>query len=478
MKNERNKWDIGYWLTIGIVTTENLSDRRFYFHLFYRLHWLYFIDRHVQFEKTSPAFHGFSFSSNGLHWSVQFICEFTIFSQSHFSHWHFFFIDLLVSILHDVSQWARSETHIESSCFSFSFNYELFFGFSWIFAFISIDRWIKVEWPTKSQKLCTRKRFSILCLFTLVISLFQNMTYTLKCKTEKCLEAGLACQIFIHVIYISFYMVIPIALILISMCRTCLITLQLKRRFRTSNQENSSLTTELANCRTMKIDENPQSTTLAPPLISSLINSPSMTTSTTTTTTAAAVPFEKTNTHQTPLVSKTRLVNYSSYLRRRRNRSDAQMILLISINVVPFILVHIINEIAYLFELYSVTVAESRQAQLIIILIYLSWYFISATRFYTNCLLSRLYREEFKNRLYMLRHGCKPRLVIVGEVHSRRNSSRFHVPLMINGAETTYIPSSSARSGTAVWTNRFIISRCCFTFEKEQKKNDRFRTFH
>ena len=138
------------------------------------------------------------------------------------------------------------------------------------------------------------------------------------------------------------------------------------------------------------------------------------------------------------------MVNVSNRLahhhRRRRSRIDAQMIVLISINVAPFILVHVITEIAYLFEKYSTFVAESTVAKLIIILIYLSWYLISATRFYTNCLLSRIYREEFKNRLYMLRNGCKPRSIPSDRrSSSRRPSSRYFIGSMIDGGESTTV---------------------------------------
>jgi hypothetical protein len=129
--------------------------------------------------------------------------------------------------------------------------------------------------------------------------------------------------------------------------------------------------------------------------------------------------------------------NRLAHFRRRRSRIDAQMVVLISINVAPFILVHIITEIAYLFEKYSTFVLQSTGARLIIVLIYLSWYLISATRFYTNCLLSRIYREEFKNRLYMLRHGCKPRPALSERTSNRRHSSRYFVGSMANGVEST-----------------------------------------
>jgi hypothetical protein len=122
------------------------------------------------------------------------------------------------------------------------------------------------------------------------------------------------------------------------------------------------------------------------------------------------------------------------------------MVILISINVAPFILVHIVTEIAYLFEKYSKFVAQSTVARLLIILIYLSWYLISATRFYTNCLLSRIYREEFKNRLHMLRHGCRPRIILVGEAPSRRHSSRYYIGSMVNGAESTCTPTPHLKS--------------------------------
>jgi hypothetical protein len=122
------------------------------------------------------------------------------------------------------------------------------------------------------------------------------------------------------------------------------------------------------------------------------------------------------------------------------------MVILISINVAPFIIVHIITEIAYLFEKYSSFVAKSKVAQLFIIIIYLSWYLISATRFYTNCLLSRIYREEFKTRLYMLRHGCKPKIVIVGHEQSRRHSSKLYIGSIVNGVESTITPTPNVKS--------------------------------
>jgi hypothetical protein len=122
--------------------------------------------------------------------------------------------------------------------FLFSFNYELYFGFSWIFVFISVDRWIKVEWPTKSQTLCTREKFIYLCLFSVVISLLQNTIYTFLCFNDECGQKNLVCEIFIHAMYITMYMTVPIAIILVSISRTCLITINLRKRFRTTNSNN------------------------------------------------------------------------------------------------------------------------------------------------------------------------------------------------------------------------------------------------
>ncbi|CAF1647972.1 unnamed protein product [Rotaria magnacalcarata] len=336
-------------------------------------------------------------------------------------------------------------------------NYELYFGFSWVLVFISVDRWIKVEWPTKSQTLCTRKRFIHLCLIALFSSLVQNVTYTLLCFNEECAQKNIFCEILIHVIYISIYMVIPIAIILLSISRTCLITMHLKKRFRTNTQQQTKVT---SNARLLKLDivvhsnnnnldENMNSTIVTTHLSNSLISSPSTTTTNTatatitntatatTTNTATATTNNTNGIHR--LNSRNRATKFSK-LRRRRSRLDAQMVILISINVAPFIIVHIITEIAYLFERYSAFVAQSTVAQLLIVVVYLSWYLISATRFYTNCLLSRIYREEFLNRLKMLRHGCKPRIIIVGQVQSRRNSSRFYVGSATNGVEGTLSP--------------------------------------
>jgi hypothetical protein len=315
----------------------------------------------------------------------------------------------------------------------FSFNYELYFGFSWIFVFISVDRWIKVEWPTKSQTLCTRKKIIYLCLLTIFLSLTQNIIYAFLCFNDECGQKNLACEIFIHVIYITMYMTVPIAIILISISRTCLITINLRKRFRTSNPNNQQQQKQeeqpLADMSMpVKSDTSVRcnSTTITTRLSNSFIlSSPSSTTITTTT-----------NANYSQLLHTS---NRLAYYRRRRSRMDAQMILLISINVAPFILVHIITEIAYLFEKYSTYVSESTGTRLIIILIYLSWYLISATRFYTNCLLSRIYREEFRNRLYLLRHGCKSRPTSSDRTSLRRHSSRYFVGSMANGGESTTV---------------------------------------
>ncbi len=318
------------------------------------------------------------------------------------------------------------------SFFSLSFNYELYFGFSWIFVFISVDRWIKVEWPTRSQTLCTRENFIYLCLLTVFLSLVQNIIYTFLCFNNDCEQKNLACEIFIHTIYITIYMTIPIAIILISISRTCLITINLRKRFRTSSSSNQQQQQPLTDFTDMQVSVKLDTvahctsatvTTRAP---NSFVSSPS---STTTTNPSNCQLLKKSN----------RLVHY----RRRRSRMDAQMIALISINVAPFILVHIITEIAYLFEKYSKFVAESTAARLTIILIYLSWYLISATRFYTNCLLSRIYREEFRNRLYMLRNGCKPRTSSIDRTSSRRHSSRLFAGSMVIGGESTTVNMKS-----------------------------------
>ncbi|CAF0815105.1 unnamed protein product [Rotaria sp. Silwood1] len=323
------------------------------------------------------------------------------------------------------------------------FNYELYFGFSWVLVFISVDRWIKVEWPTKSQTLCTRKRFIYLCLIAFISSLLQNVIYTFLCFDDKCQQKNLICEIFIHTIYITIYMVIPIAVILISISRTCLITIQLKKRFHKSNQQQNPTDNisrplkldTIVHCNST-FDMNINSTIVTTQVSSSFISSPS--------TTTTAVATNNTN-HYQIINNRNRLKHYSINSHRRRSRLDTQMIILISINVAPFIIVHIITEIAYLFEKYSTFVAQSKVAQLFIVLIYLSWYLISATRFYTNCLLSRLYREEFQNRLNMLRHGCKPRIIIVGQAQTCRNLSRFHMGSMVNGVESTFTPTVNVK---------------------------------
>jgi hypothetical protein len=334
-----------------------------------------------------------------------------------------------VSIRYNVSLINyKIKLQFDDEHFFFSFNYELYFGFSWIFVFISVDRWTKVEWPTKSQTICTRQQFIYLCILTLILSLIQNTVYTFLCMNDKCKQKNLTCEIFIHVIYITIYMTIPIALILISISRTCLITLHINKRFRPSNQQSLSSSSKSFELDTVTHWKTANGNKLNSVKLNSSVNSPL------TTTTGA---LSSTNNPQI-INSQNYLTNYATQLRRRRSRLDTQMVILISINVVPFIIVHIINEIAYLFENYSPFVANSRVAQLCIILVYLSWYLISATRFYTNCLLSRIYREEFKNRLRMLRLSCKPRIIIPKKVQSRRHSSRFYVGSNVNGVESTF----------------------------------------
>jgi hypothetical protein len=257
----------------------------------------------------------------------------------------------------------------------------------------------------------------------------QNIIYAFLCFNNECGQKNLVCEIFIHAIYITMYMTVPIAIILISISRTCLITINLRKRFRTPNSNNQQQQQQQQQplsdiSMSLKLDTvvHCSSTTATTRASNSLISSPSSTT-----------------THNT---NGSQLINTSNRLahnRRRRTRIDAQMVVLISINVAPFIFVHIITEIAYLFEKYSTFVAQSTAARLIIVLIYLSWYLISATRFYTNCLLSRIYREEFKNRLHMLRNGCKPRSNPADRASSRRLSSRYFIGSMVNGGESTTI---------------------------------------
>jgi hypothetical protein len=238
-------------------------------------------------------------------------------------------------------------------------------------------------------------------------------------------------------------MIIPIALILISISRTCLITLHIKKRFHTSNQQplltgNISKSVKLdsiAHCNPTN-DERRNSVIVRHLKSNSFVSSPS---SSTTTGVNSIHNIQIRN-------CRNRSITATTQLRRRRSPLDTQMIILISINVAPFIIVHIITEIAYLFENYSSSVAQSRVAQLFIILIYLSWYLISALRFYTNCLLSRIYREEFKNRLYMLRHGCKPRIIIVDHVQSRRHSSKLYGGSVVNGVESIHTPTANIKS--------------------------------
>jgi hypothetical protein len=230
-------------------------------------------------------------------------------------------------------------------------------------------------------------------------------------------------------------MTIPMALILISISRTCLITLNVKKRFQKSNQEQFKKTFKLnsvVHCNST----NDEKAIIIPYKSNSFVSSPSTTT----------IKGINNSNHLQVINCQNRLTNYTTQSRRRRSRLDTQMVILISINVAPFIIVHIITEIAYLFEKYSSFVAHSPVAKLVIILIYLSWYLISATRFYTNCLLSRIYREEFKNRLYMLRHGCKPRISFVSQVQARRHSSRPYIGNTVNGVESTLTPTANLNS--------------------------------
>ena len=379
---------------------------------------MFSLDRDIQFEKTSSTFNGISFSCHGFCGYVQSSRQFTILFRCYLSSEHLFTFHTLVSTdYHVSSNDFRLIIARAIDLFRCSFNYELYFGFSWIFTFISIDRWIKVEWPSKSQTLCTRQRFLHLCLFTLIVSLVQNFIYTFLCLNEQCDQRNRICEISIHTIYIVGYMVVPIALILISISRTCLITLHVKKRFRPPKRSTS-------------LPSN-QSNLLVPTTSPVLVR--------TSRSTSSSFNSDPQHQRQHP----NRSSNLAAPPRRRRRRSglDTQMVILISINVAPFIFVHIINEIAYLFEKYSSTVAQSPVAKLLIILIYLSWYFISATRFYTNCLLSRIYREEFKNRIYALRYGCRPRIIIVERIPTHRHSSRPYVESMINGLESTMTPN-------------------------------------
>lgn len=316
----------------------------------------------------------------------------------------------------------------------FSCNYELYFGFSWIFAFISLDRWMKVEWPTRSQSLCTRRRFIHLCLIGLLLSLVQNIVYAFGCLNDKCTQKNLACEIFIQVTYITAYMVVPIAIILVSISRTCLITLQLKKRFRTTPHQQLLAANLLRSCKDAQqtpAESNTHSNALTSRTSSSFVSS------------SSRPPPKNCNYRHTNGMQQ-RSMNLSMNIRRRRRAGlDTQMIILISINVAPFILVHIITEIAYLFEKYSAFVAKSTAAQLVIILIYLSWYLISATRFYTNCLLSRIYRDEFLNRLSMLRNGFRSRIVLVGEGQSPRHATKHHIRRFTAGMDGSLISTSN-----------------------------------
>ena len=143
------------------------------------------------------------------------------------------------------------------------------------------------------------------------------------------------------------------------------------------------------------------------------------------------------NNDEPAVKSNARLASYSSDLRRRRARLDAQMVILISINVAPFILVHIVTEIAYLLETYSKLVNRS-----IIVLIYISYYLVSATRFYTNCLLSRIYRDEFKNRLVLPRRRRKARMILVDKVQSHRNRLKYQSNGMMGQVDDSFAPAA------------------------------------
>ena len=282
---------------------------------------------------------------------------------------------------------------------------------------------------------------------TFGLSLLQNIVYTFACINDTCVEKNLACEIFVHSIYISLYMTVPIVIILVSICRTCLITLHVKRRFHSANPEQKSFASPMLRSSKAQsgvhlqitLDDSMQPPTSASPMSSSVNSSFSVATGT------------HHSTLKPSLDSKTRLANYNTYLRRRRSGLDAQMVMLITINVAPFILVHIITEIAYLFDKYSDFVARSTAAKLSIVLIYLTWYFISATRFYSNCLLSRIYREEFLSRLRMLRHGCKPRIMFVDGDHHQRLPSRYYVTTGVKETDTKFIPVMNLNSAALLW---------------------------
>ena len=240
-----------------------------------------------------------------------------------------------------------------------------------------------------------------------------------------CTQKTLLCEILIHVIYIGIYMIVPIGIILLAISRTCLITIKIKKRFRTSNTPASPNGVSTGS-QTVHYTPGPVSTHLSNSFVSSMSSSVAATASSAANGAAS---------HAQLINGPNRLAHY----RRRRTRLDAQMVILISINVAPFVLVHIVTEIAYLFEKYASFVSQSKVARLIIILIYLSWYLISATRFYTNCLLSRIYRQEFKSRLRMIRNGCKPAASLGNErsVSSKKHSSRYFIgQSTANGAES------------------------------------------
>lgn len=323
---------------------------------------------------------------------------------------------------------CKSSIRIDFSFFTgfsrFSFNYELYFGFSWIFTFISLDRWIKVEWPTKSQSWCTRQNYVYLCSISFLGSLIQNIIYALICFDDKCNQKTFLCEIMIHIIYISFYMTVPIGVIILSISRTFLISINLRKRFRNPTNSVNNQTTMITTATTTTMTTTTTTTTLKLDSIARR-NSPSG-------------GSRLSNSFLSSLSSSgngNQSIHTPTTITRRRARIDTQMIVLISINVAPFILVHIITEIAYLFERYSTFVGQSNVARLSIIFVYLSWYLISATRFYTNCLLSRIYREEFKHRLRIFRRTC-----FNDRPTRRRVSSRlFMATSLANGIESSTV---------------------------------------
>ena len=229
-------------------------------------------------------------------------------------------------------------------------------------------------------------------------------------------------------------MLVPIGIILLAIHRTCLITINLKKRFQTSDlhhhhhsyqqQQQSLIDTQIPSKLETTIRCN--ATEISNRLSSSFLNSHSSTT--------------PSSTKYPPHITSS---NRVAHIRRRRSRADTQMIILISINVAPFIIVHIITEIAYLLEEFSGFVKQSYAAKSIIKYIYLSWYLISATRFYTNCLLSHIYREEFKNRLHTLIYSCNPQTIPNDRTSSRRHSSKHYIGSKVNDGESTTVNVNS-----------------------------------